>query len=275
MVSIIMTVYNAEKYLSETIESILNQTYQNYEFIIINDLSTDGSLEILRSYEKISKKIQLVSDKKYGRGKALNRALEIAKGDYIANIDADDPSFFNRIKIQREYLLKNPKISLVGTGTQIIDEKGEVIDEIIPLENNYDLRKALGKYNPFNHSSIMFRKSDILSIGGYNENIPAQIDYELWIRIAARYQISNIKEILSKKRIHSTQYFERNILKKNFLKLQKNNIFAIKSLNLPKYYYIYILLNIIYSNIPLRYKRYRTVKYIINYLKYYKIKKKG
>ncbi|MFR4520086.1 MAG: glycosyltransferase [Fusobacterium sp.] len=243
LVSVIMTVYNGEKYLKKTIESILTQTYDNFEFLILDDGSTDNSNKIILEYKKIDKRIKVFNKGRVGRAQGLNYLVSIAKGKYVANIDSDDFSYKKRLEKEVEFLEKNKKIVLVGTGSNLIDEEDKIIQEkIMPL--NYEkIRKISARICPFNHSSVMFRKKEVIELGNYNKNLKAQIDYDLWIRIIKEYEVANLKEILSTKRVHSNQYFEQGILKINYGKLfleNKLSLKAIKELKLSKINYIYI-----------------------------------
>ncbi|WP_052193917.1 glycosyltransferase [Cetobacterium sp. ZOR0034] len=256
LISVIMTVYNAEDFLEETILSILKQTYQNFEFLIVNDNSTDRSLKILEKYEKLDNRIKVINLGKLGRGKALNVALENSKGEYIANIDSDDPSYSNRLEVQKEYLDKNSDVVLVGSDSIIIDEKSQKIGEMKNPRTYKEIKNIMPKKCPFNHSSVMYRKNVILKIGGYNQELSGQLDYDLWIRILKDFKAENIAQILVTKRIHKNQYFEGNILTKSYRLLLKNQVRAIKELKLSKINYIYIIRLIIKISIPRKIKLY-------------------
>ncbi|MDD4353774.1 MAG: glycosyltransferase family A protein, partial [Candidatus Nanoarchaeia archaeon] len=125
-ISVIMSAYNTERYIAEAIESILNQTFKDFEFIIIDDGSTDDSLKIIKRYVKKDRRIKLIHNKKnIGLTKSLNKGLKIAKGQYIARMDADDISLPQRFQIQYDFLEKNKDIFLIGTTAFLIDDKGD------------------------------------------------------------------------------------------------------------------------------------------------------
>ena len=129
MISVVMSVYNAEKYLKEAIDSILNQTYQDFEFIIVNDCSDDRSLAILKNYEKSYKSIRLINNSEnLGLTKNLNRALAISKGKYIARMDADDISELNRFERQIDFFNKHKEVDILGTFSHDVDEHGGIIE---------------------------------------------------------------------------------------------------------------------------------------------------
>ena len=198
-ISVIMSVYKGEKYLSEAIESILNQTITDFEFIIVNDGSTDNSLDIIQSYDDERIKI-LNNEKNIGLTKSLNKALKQANGEYIARQDADDISLPNRFEEQIKYLEKHLEVALLGTIAYLIDKKGKIVGKRVVLAK--PSLKDLFKDNQFIHGSVMFKKEVIEKLGGYNELIRYSQDYELWLRIAKHYDVRNLTQLLYKLRSH-------------------------------------------------------------------------
>ena len=199
-VSIIMPVYNAEKYLREAIESILNQTFTDFEFIIIYDPSFDNTLNIINSYSDA--RIRIIENKKRtGLVKSLNKAVRYTHGEYIARQDADDISLPNRLKLQLDFLEKHPEVALLGTGIYVINEKGETIEKRIMHPNP---KKSLLKGNRFIHGSVMFRKPVIDELGTYNELFKNSEDYELWLRLSQKYDVNNLTLPLYELRSHGS-----------------------------------------------------------------------
>jgi len=197
-ISVIMSVYNGEKYLREAIESILNQTFADFEFIIVNDGSTDSSLEIIQSYH--DKRIRVIdNEENIGLTKSLNKAIKQAQGEYIARQDADDVSLPNRFEEQKKYFEQHPGTALLGTSIYIIDEDGKIIGKHMVLANP---TKRLVKVNPFNHGSTMFKSEIARELGGYNELFRYCQDYELWLRIAKYHEVRNQTQVLYKLRSH-------------------------------------------------------------------------
>jgi glycosyltransferase involved in cell wall biosynthesis len=197
-VSVIMSVYNGEKYLQEAVDSILNQTFTDFEFIIINDGSKDKTKEILESYS--DPRIRLFHQKNIGLTKSLNRGLKHATGEYIARMDADDISMKNRFKKQVDFLNKNSNIGLIGTWASLIDNDGKNFHNwTLPLEHNSILDR-LSESNSFMHGSVMFRKHCVDVVGGYRQEFKYCQDYDLWIRIIEKYNAANIGEFLYKLR---------------------------------------------------------------------------
>ncbi len=195
LVSIIMAVYNGELFLNQAIDSILTQTFDDFEFIIINDGSTDASASILQNYAIRDARIQ-VYDQPHNMGlvAALNRGCNLATGRYIARMDADDISFPERLKKQVAYLEANPHVGILGTWAQVIDERSIKVDEmrlpIIPILAKWDL----SFFNIIVHPSVMMRKSVVQELG-YYQNWPSE-DYELWARSLTVTDITNLPEYL-------------------------------------------------------------------------------
>jgi glycosyltransferase involved in cell wall biosynthesis len=206
-ISVIMSVYNEETYLSQAIESVLNQTFGDFEFIIIDDGSTDDSFEIIKSYT--DQRIRLMkNESNIGLTRSLNIALGLAVGEYIARQDADDSSLPDRFAEQVSFLEKHPETVLLGTGVYVIDEGGKVLRREIPsIAPGQKLRES----NQFVHGSVMFRRAAIAQLGLYQELFRYSQDYELWLRIASHHSVANLPNPLYQKRRHreSTQAHKR------------------------------------------------------------------
>ncbi len=196
-VSVVMSVYNGQKFLNEAIESILSQTFKAFEFIIVDDGSTDNSLEIIKSYAKIDKRIRIIKNKKnLGLTKSLNKALSAAKAKYIARQDSDDVSLPERLEKQYCFLETHKSYGLVGTGAIIIDSKARPIKKSFIIKNNAFIKLYLRLGNCFFHGSVMFRKSLFLKLRGYNEFFKRSQDYELWTRFALISKLYNLNSYL-------------------------------------------------------------------------------
>lgn len=201
-VTVLMAVYNGEGYLREAMDGILTQTFPDFEFLIINDGSTDLTKEIIQSYE--DPRIRLVdNERNLGLTRSLNKGLELAKGEYIARQDADDISEPERLAQQVTFLEMHTEVALVGTWYQEIDALGKPISNgKLPCEYT-QIRWHLLFYCPFVHSAVMFRKSSVLDkIGFYNEALSYSMDYELWQRIALYLPVANIDEYLVRLRVN-------------------------------------------------------------------------
>ena len=240
-ISVIMSVFNGEKYLRESIESILNQTYSDFEFIIINDASTDKTKEILEKYGQQDQRIKIINNlTNIGLTKSLNKALRIAQGEYIARQDADDFSSAERFEKQIEFLEKNPEIKLLGTFGYSIDGAGKILrEEKFPISPE-EIKKTFIKRNQFIHGSIIIEKKALDQIGFYNEDFETTQDYELWFRFLRKFKTANLPLFLAKKR------YLKNMVSLNKEKIQIKNGFllkkkAIKMGEYSKIYYLYFL----------------------------------
>lgn len=181
-ISVVMPVYNAEQYLDQAIQSILGQTFTDFEFIIINDGSSDSSLEILRKYEKKDKRILIIDKKNCGIVEALNDGLSIAKGNFIARMDSDDIAYTNRFEEQIKVFENVPEIDLVYTGTTLIDKYGDLVcDSWRPNLEKTLLNLEINTFIP--HPTVMFKKDMILNLGGYTKKRPNAEDLDLWLRM--------------------------------------------------------------------------------------------
>jgi len=197
-ISVVMSVHNAQRYLKESIEGVLRQNFADFEFIIVDDGSTDGSFRIIRGYG--DNRIKVIRNQgRNGLTKSLNKALRRVRGEYVARQDADDISLPSRFEEQIEFFERHPKIALLGTSIYIIDEKGRILEEkkACPRPS-----KNLLKRNEFFHGSVMFKKAVIDNLGGYNELFKHSQDYELWLRIAKYHDIRNLQIPLYARRIH-------------------------------------------------------------------------
>lgn len=205
--SVIMTVYNGETFLSEAIESIKNQTLSELELIIIDDGSTDGTSKLLAEAAQ-DPRIQVITSPRLGRARALNLAWQRTKGEFIANLDADDLAEPDRLERQVSFLQANPSVGLVGSAWKFfvgIDQQHAKIFRM-PLTNE-KLRHALIRYYPFCHSATMYSRRALQEVKGYNETYRVCLDYELSARIACRYEIANLPDVLAWKRSVATSFF--------------------------------------------------------------------
>lgn len=203
-ISVVMSVYNGEKYLKQAIESILNQSFEDFEFIIINDGSTDKSLEILNEFQQKDERIKIVSRENKGLIYSLNEGVKLAQGEYIARMDADDVSTPNRLEKQLKYAQEKGLI-VCGTWAKGIDSLGNKVKDMNypPSADKVKIYTLL--HNPFIHSSVLFRKDIFEKVGGYKARFKHVEDYELWTRIVFKYKTDNISENLLEYRLHEDQ----------------------------------------------------------------------
>ncbi|MBL7196754.1 MAG: glycosyltransferase [Candidatus Omnitrophica bacterium] len=252
-ISVIMSVYNSERYLREAFESILNQTFSNFEFIIVDDGSTDKSWEMLKEFKVKDSRIKLIkNENNIGLTKSLNKALRICRGEYIARQDADDISLPNRLEKELSFLEKNREYGILGSAYREKDEEKDTVNKpkVMLCLRDKEIRKNIIKFNPFCHSSVLFRKKIIGTIGYYNEQFKYSQDYELWFRILKYHKGANLEDVLIYRRLFSVNISNKR-LRKQIIYAIKAKIFGISSLKLPFYYYLYILGDLIRLILPL------------------------
>jgi glycosyltransferase involved in cell wall biosynthesis len=193
LVSIVLPVYNAGVYLKEAIQSILDQTYTNFELIIINDGSTDDSEKLIKSFT--DDRIRYIYQQNTGLAGALNTGLQASIGKYIARQDQDDISLKERLQKQVEFLEKHPNVNLLGTRAQVFTDDQKEMKMHDHATEPAVLRFDLLFDNPFVHSSVMFRKESIDKIGYYNTDRSYYEDFELWSRFAFNGRVANLREV--------------------------------------------------------------------------------
>lgn len=194
-VTVLMTVYNGERFIRESIESILNQTFRDFEFIIINDGSTDASSEIIRSF--VDTRIRLIDNKKnFGVYRSANKGLKLAKGKYIARQDDDDISLPTRLAEQVKFLETHRTIALVGTNYTTIDGKGNPLTYVRLKKNDADIKEKLVEHCAVCHPSMMFRRSVLDSAGYYREKFDCAGDYDFIKRISEHHKVANLDKDL-------------------------------------------------------------------------------
>jgi len=198
LISVILPVYNGEKYLKEAVESILDQTYGNLEFIIMNDGSTDASESIILGFR--DSRIIYMRQENTGIGGALRNACTLAKGTYIARMDADDISFPERFEVQAEYLENNPATVLVSSAVMYINESGEVTGRSFPYTSDSAIKKKLRSFNPICHPGVMIKADAYKRSIGYL-NIQPFEDHILWLSLSGIGKLHNFRFPLLKYRI--------------------------------------------------------------------------
>lgn len=200
-ISVIMPVYNGEKYLKEAIDSILKQTFSDFELLLINDGSTDSTEAIIKSYDDV-RMIYIKNEKNLGLIKTLNKGLDLAKGEFIARMDQDDIALPTRFEKQINIFHKNPDIGVCGTWFTCFGEgiKEKTLQHPVNSESikiNLLGRSSLG------HPTVMLRKSAMENLR-YDENYQSAEDYEFWVSLSRVTRLYNIPESLLKYRVHQT-----------------------------------------------------------------------
>ena len=234
LISVIMSVHNEKDYVSDSINSILQQSYKNFELIIIDDCSEKDTSQICNEfYEKYPSKIILLrNDSNIGLTKSLNLGLKSAKGNFIARMDADDISLRHRFEIQLNYLLDNPDIGLVGSFYDEINEDGKIIRKNVSFESEPAIINwRLFFENPIPHPPIMIRKELINKIGGYDEKIKFSQDYDLFCRLSFITKLSNIPVVLYRWRVHSNSISKKSRTEQRSLAFEISKNHILKNVN--------------------------------------------
>ncbi len=249
-ISVIMGIYNCADTLNQAIDSIINQTYTDWELIMCDDGSQDSTYEIAQAYQnKYPEKIILIkNEKNMGLNYTLNHCLKFAKGELIARMDGDDVCDPLRFEKQTALLEKNPHIDIVSSAMNLFDEDGIWgITSVVPCPTNKDFMK----WTPFCHAAAMVRKKAYDEVGGYTvDNKLLRVeDYHLWIKMYSKgYKGINIEEPLYSMRDN------RNAICRRKFRFRINEIrvkiFAIKKLKLPKIYIVYCLRPLILGILP-------------------------
>jgi glycosyltransferase involved in cell wall biosynthesis len=204
VISVCMAVYNAEPYVAEAVESILNQTLGDFEFLIIDDGSTDRSAEILRSYAERDPRIRLTNRANRGLTATLNELLDRARADLIARMDADDIALPERFQRQIDYLRAHPECVLVGSRVQVIDPEGDPLCDWCMMQEHEEIDSVYfgGKRDTaVSHPAVMMRRDALLAVGKYRD-FQIMEDVDLFLRLAEHGRLANLPEVLLKYRVH-------------------------------------------------------------------------
>lgn len=198
-VSVTMPVYNAEPFLREAIESILNQTFQDFELIMVDDCSTDKSWQIMNEYAAKDPRIVVFQNEQNLRSaRTRNRALSAVRGEYIAVLDSDDVALPQRLERQVKFLDENPNVGAVAAGVCLIDDKGRFVqtNSYSRYDNPVSIEAGLSINSIIVHSATMMRRQVIEQVGGYASDLPCAEDYDLWSRLVAVTPIGGLPDIL-------------------------------------------------------------------------------
>jgi glycosyltransferase involved in cell wall biosynthesis len=212
-VSVICTARDAEGTLARTVQSVLEQDMAEWEMIIVDDGSTDRTLEIARAFAARDGRIRIVATPGIGRGRALNLAVAHARANLIANIDADDESHPVRLRLQLQAAQQHPEFGVICSKHVLVTDHVDPVwpEHIEATVRPVDVTHRLTRRNPVVHSSALLRKDALLSAGGYSADRRDQFDYELWVRLAERgCRIGRIEAPLVAKRQHDAQFFDNS-----------------------------------------------------------------
>jgi glycosyltransferase involved in cell wall biosynthesis len=200
-ISVLMPAFNVGNFIGEAIRSVLNQSFTEFELVIVNDGSTDHTKEVIRSFS--DSRIILINQENKGIAPTLNRGLQIAKAEYIVRFDADDICYPHRLAKQYEYMMHNPGCVIAGSSADYIDEKGSyVFTHFAPAYTDKAIKSIVTKTCPFIHSSVIFKKSVIIKRGGYNEHAHSFEDHLLWRSVLKEGRVANLIDPLIQVRLN-------------------------------------------------------------------------
>jgi glycosyltransferase involved in cell wall biosynthesis len=199
-----MPVFNGARWLPAAIKSIQEQTLADFEFVIVDDGSTDETGDILLRNADEDRRIRVQSQEHIGITAALNRGCNVAQCRFIARMDADDIAHPERLRKQVAYLEGHPEIGAIGTWARVIDEGERETGELTPATEPAALRAYLLKQNPFVHSSMMISADLLRRVGAYRRALEGAEDYDLWLRISERAKLANLPEFLMSYRRYAT-----------------------------------------------------------------------
>ena len=202
LISILVNCYNSEKFISECIHSLLNQTYKNIEIIVWDNCSTDNTSVIINNFRDDRLKYYK-SDVHTQLSDARILASKKIKGEYVAIVDSDDLAYKDKIYDQYIYFSKNQHLSLIGTWMDVINEDGKLLYKYEPKFTKYNLQSQIIWCNPLVHSSIMYKRSIALELGWYSKKLTNFQDYGLTLKIFTKYEIGILSKNLGARRLHS------------------------------------------------------------------------
>ena len=245
----IITVFNEETFIKDAVLSLLNQSLTDIEVIVVDDGSSDRTVEIVRQID--DSRLRLEQPGRLGRASALAYATSLASGKYVANLDADDEAFPERLKLQSDFPESHADFGWVGGAEERDDsQRGEYVIRRY-AEDDRDIRRQAAKCIPYSHSAIMFRRSLVEQGINYDPKQKYLIDFELFIRIARVSKVANLPEVVAKRRVRSESYFQSTYSRS---KQKRRMAFlcskAIREFGLPSYYYAYPLMHLGYPFIP-------------------------
>lgn len=203
-VSVLLPVYNAERYLQSAVSSILEQSFRDFEFIIINDGSTDRSQAILEGFAERDSRIRLINRSNQGYSRCLNQALEMARGTFLARMDADDESLPDRFEAQLDFLEKRPEVVAVSGQWIRIDPSGNTLSDkmYLPSEHDAIVAELLKGFGVMPHPGVMMRADAVRGVGGYRVDFEPAEDLDLWLRLADMGRLANLNRHILRYRLH-------------------------------------------------------------------------
>lgn len=248
-ITAMITVFNGEGFVARAVQSLLAQSLRDIEVLVLNDGSTDGTAAVLDSVG--DERLRVIHLPRTGRAAALALACREARGRYIANLDADDVSYPQRLEKQAAFLDAHPAHAWVGCGEEQEDSRrGEHHLRTYPLDDA-DIRRQSAKCIPYCHSGVMFRKSLIGEGINYDPAQPYLIDFEFFLRVAERHKVANLPDVLVKRHVRGESFFQsRYKTSRQNLRLARLCAQAVRRFELPLRFYAYPLARLAYPYVP-------------------------
>lgn len=255
-VSVISTVYNGERYFERSVPSILNQTLADFEWVIVDDGSTDRTPALLERLRAEEPRARVFSPGRLGRARALNLAVEQARAEYVANQDFDDASRPDRLRLQAAFLDAHPEVGVVGAHYLVVDERRGERYQRMPPADHAQIVRAMASRIPFAHTVVMFRKAAWRQAGGY-PSVDMLIDFRLWIALGALgWRFASLQTLLGEHFIYPESYWKRTFAyRTSQLELAQSQMLAIRTLRLPFWTRVYPLGRYMYWSLPDSLKR--------------------
>jgi glycosyltransferase involved in cell wall biosynthesis len=250
-VSVVTTVYNGEPYFERAIPGILAQSYDDFEFIVVDDGSSDGTLARLREVARHDPRIRVFAPGRLGAAAAYNYGVEQAQGEYIAHQDFDDRSYPDRLRFQVTFLDAHPEVGVVGAFFVQVDEnRGERFARVLPTEHAAILA-AMARYIPIPHTLATFRRRVWTEAGGYPQ-VGNLIDLRFWLRVAKLgWRFANVPEVLGEHYVHPASWFHRSFKytdrQRDLARVQAQ---AVRELGLPSWMYLFAVARHAYAYFP-------------------------
>jgi glycosyltransferase EpsE len=249
-------VYNGESYVDRAIPGILAQTYDDFEFIIVDDGSQDRTPELLRELAARDSRVRICSPGRIGAAVAYNYAVTQARGVYIARQDFDDRSYADRLRVQVSFLDAHPEVGVVGGAYVLVDENRDERYLRMPPTEHSAIYAAMAKYIPLAHTVATFRKQAWAEAGGYPE-VPNLIDLRFWVRLGKLgWKFANVPDVVGEHYVHPSSFFHRSFdyghRQRDLARVQAQ---AVRDLGLPRWMYLYALGRYAYAYSPTALKR--------------------
>jgi glycosyltransferase EpsE len=256
VVSVVSTIYNGEKFFDRAIPGILEQSFEDFELVLVDDGSTDRSLELLREVAERDRRVRVYAPGRLGAAAAYNFGVEQARGEYVARQDFDDRSYPDRLRLQVALLEAHPEVGMVGGSYVLVDERRGERYVRLPPTNHAAIVAGMARYVPIAHTTAMFRKRAWSEAGGY-PIVNNLIDLRFYIRVAKRgWKFANVPEIVGEHYVHDSSWFHRTLQyvdrQRDLARVQAE---AIRELDLPRWMYVYALGRHAYAYIPPGVKR--------------------